>query len=103
MTEPIDVRPIGVIHTPYRDHADIPIQGRFKADAKGWLEADSGYEPGLKDLDGFTQASLLVDIKPYVPHFDCFTDAECGWIEKHFAAGDIPEKAVRKSPEESAP
>jgi tRNA (Thr-GGU) A37 N-methylase len=38
----------------------------------------------------------LLDIKPYVKYFDCFNDAKCGWIDKHFKNGTIPEHAVRK-------
>ena len=45
-------------------------------------------------LDG----TPLLDIKPYVTHFDCFTDARCGWIDKHFAKDGVPERAVRKTP-----
>jgi len=29
-------------------------------------------------LDG----TPLLDIKPYVPHFDCFEVTRCGWVEK---------------------
>ena len=25
-----------------------------------------------------------------------FNDAKCGWIDKHFAAGEIPNKAMKK-------
>jgi len=160
MTRPIEMTAIGVIHSPYHDHNDIPIQGRFKPEAKGWLELEKEYEDGLKDLEGFSHAILLyhfhasdkvtmtgrpylenephgifairsphrpnhiglsvvhiiriqgnrmhftnvdmldgtplLDIKPYSTHFDCFNDAKCGWIDKHFAAGAIPDKAVKK-------
>jgi len=160
MTDSIEIRPIGVIHTPYQKHDDIPIQGRFKPEVEGWLELEKEYEPGLKDIEGFSHAILLyhfhdsdmvtleggafldndahgifairspnrpnhiglsiiriknieecrlrftnvdmldgtplLDIKPYITHFDCFSDAKCGWIDKHFADGKVPEKAVDK-------
>ncbi len=160
MTEDIIVKPIGVIHTPYREHADIPIQGRFKSEVEGWVELAPAYTEGLRDLDGFSHAFLvyhfhssgrvtltgqpfledcdhgifairsphrpnhigmsvvaierievnrlyfthvdmldgtpLLDIKPYVTHFDCFTNARCGWIDKHFADGEIPEATTKK-------
>jgi len=156
----IRIKPIGTIHTPYHKHADIPIQGRFKSEAHGWVELDSEYQAGLRDLDGFSHAFLLyhfhgsdrltltakpfledrthgifairsphrpnhigmsvieieriednrlhfthvdmldgtplLDIKPYVTHFDCFPDARCGWVDKHFADGEIPKTTTRK-------
>jgi tRNA-Thr(GGU) m(6)t(6)A37 methyltransferase TsaA len=50
---------IGVIHTPYRRHKEIPIQGRFKDYVEGWVELAEEYRPGLKDLDCFSHAILL--------------------------------------------
>jgi len=155
------MKPIGIIHSPYHSHDDIPIQGKFKPEVEGWLELEREYESGLKDLDGFTHAFLLyhfhrsdkvtltgqpfleneshgifairsphrpnhiglsivqirniqdnclhfthvdildgtplLDIKPYISHFDCVNDAKCGWIDKHFADGKIPEKAAHKN------
>lgn len=160
MTEQITIKPIGVIHTPYREHADIPIQGRFKPEVQGWVELDEEYQEGLRDLAGFSHAYLLydfhesdketltgrpflenqqhgifairsphrpnhigisvveikgiegnrltfthvdmldgtplLDIKPYVTHFDCFPNARSGWIDKFFADGDIPEATTKK-------
>ncbi len=161
MTEGIKVRPIGVIHTPYREHADIPIQGRFKSHVEGWAEIDREYTEGLEDLGGFSHAFLvyhfhssdrvtligrpyleeqqhgifairsphrpnhigisvvaieriaenrlyftqvdmldgtpLLDIKPYVTHFDSFPEARSGWIDRHFVDGKIPDATTRKS------
>ena len=160
MTEQITIKPLGIIHTPYRDHADLPIQGRFKPETQGWAELDPVYQEGLQDLAGFSHAYLLyyfhesdretltgrpflenqahgifairsphrpnhigmsivaieridenrlylthvdmldgtplLDIKPYVTHFDCFPDAHCGWIDKHFADGEIPKTTTKK-------
>jgi len=55
----IEVTPIGIIHTPYTDAHDIPIQGTFKANVEGWIELAPEYEKGLKDLDGFSHGILL--------------------------------------------
>ena len=160
MTDAITMTPVGIIHTPYHSHDEIPIQGRFKPEVEGWLELEKEYGPGLKDLEGFSHAILLyyfhrsdkvtvtgqpfleneshgifairsphrpnhiglsvvrikniqenvlrftnvdmldgtplLDIKPYVSYFDRFSDAKCGWIDKHFAGGKVPEKAVDK-------
>ena len=156
----IEVEPIGTIHTPYTEHADIPIQGRFKSGVEGWVELDPAFQEGLRGLEGFSHAILLyhfhgsqrtetqgrpflerqshgifairsphrpnhiglsvvaieriegrrlyfshvdaldgtplLDIKPYVTHFDCFPEARSGWIDKHFAGGRVPEATVKK-------
>jgi tRNA-Thr(GGU) m(6)t(6)A37 methyltransferase TsaA len=55
----IKIKPIGIIHTPYKKAKDIPIQGKFKKNVEGWLELEEKYTPGLKDLDGFSHAILL--------------------------------------------
>lgn len=56
---PIALKPIGIIHTPYHEPKDIPIQGIFKSDVQGWIELEEQYQPGLKDLDGFSHAILI--------------------------------------------
>jgi len=55
----IEIKPIGIIHTPYRESKDIPIQGIFKTDVEGWAELEEKYIPGLKDLDGFSHAIFI--------------------------------------------
>ena len=39
-------------------------------------------------LDG----TPLLDIKPYVSHFDSREDVRNGWLEKHFKNGKIPKR-----------
>lgn len=53
------MHPIGIIHSPYNESKDIPIQGRFKDDVEAWVELDGDYVKGLKDLDKFSHAILL--------------------------------------------
>ena len=160
MHKTIKIRPIGIIHSPYKEAKDIPIQGKFKPGIKAWVELEDEYTPGLKDLEGFSHAFLvyyfhkskevqleakpflednkhgifairsphrpnhiglsivkiesiegnklcftevdvldrtpLLDIKPYVKHFDAREDAICGWIDKHFLGTDVPDKAILK-------
>ncbi len=57
--EKIDLSPIGIIHTPYKEVRDIPIQGHFKPDVEAWVELNPEYEAGLKDLNGFSHAFLI--------------------------------------------
>lgn len=154
----IKLTPIGVIHTPYAEPKDMPIQGRFKDDVVGWIELKDEYLPGLRDLDGFSHIILiyhfhrstveqlqarpyleqetrgifsirsphrpnhlglsvvklqriegnrvyftevdmldgtpLLDIKPYVEHFDRRDDVKSGWLDEHFDDGKIPHQTI---------
>jgi tRNA (adenine37-N6)-methyltransferase len=38
----------------------------------------------------------LLDIKPYVSHFDSRTDVKSGWIDKHFKDDIVPGRTVIK-------
>jgi len=55
----INMKTIGIIHSPYKTTTDIPIQGRFKDDIEAVLELKKNYVKGLKDLDKFSHAILL--------------------------------------------
>jgi len=55
----IIMNPIGVIHSPYKEARDMPIQGIFKPDVGAWIELYEKYIDGLKDLEGFSHAILL--------------------------------------------
>jgi tRNA-Thr(GGU) m(6)t(6)A37 methyltransferase TsaA len=55
----------------------------------------------LKSIKGdtitFTEVDILngtplLDIKPYVKHFDSRSKVKSGWIDKHFKAGKIPKR-----------
>ncbi len=147
----ITMIPIGVIHSPYKQVKDIPIQGKFKPKIKAYVELKSEYTAGLKDLDDFSHAIVIyyfhesqkeevvgkpfledkkhgifairsphrpnhiglsvvkiealeenklhfsevdvldgtpvLDIKPYVKHFDVRDNTVSGWIDKHFEKG----------------
>ncbi|MBN2429745.1 MAG: tRNA (N6-threonylcarbamoyladenosine(37)-N6)-methyltransferase TrmO [Deltaproteobacteria bacterium] len=47
-------KPIGYVHSPYKDPDTTPIQPVFDEDSEGTIEILEQYEPGLKDLDGFS-------------------------------------------------
>lgn len=57
--EDIVLTPIGVVHSPYKEVKDMPIQGKFKPEAKAWIELKGEYGAGLKDLDGFSHAIII--------------------------------------------
>ena len=55
----ITMEPIGIIHSPYKEKKDRPIQGTFKSEVEGWIELREEYAGGLKDLDGFSHAIII--------------------------------------------
>ena len=57
--EQIVIKPIGIIHSPYKQPKNIPIQGTFKPDVVAWVELGEEYAEGLKDLGTFSHAILL--------------------------------------------
>jgi tRNA (adenine37-N6)-methyltransferase len=52
-------RPIGVIHTPYREPAGTPVQTTSFVGSAGHVEIDPAFSAGLRDLDGFSHLILL--------------------------------------------
>ena len=59
MEKEITLKPIGVIHTPYKEPKGIPIQGVFERGVTGTVELFSEYREGLKDIDGFSHIILI--------------------------------------------
>jgi len=51
--------PIGIIHSPYKEDKDIPIQGTFKDKVEAWLELKKEYADGLRDLNKFSHAIII--------------------------------------------
>jgi len=52
-------RPIGVIHSPFKNVRGIPIQPRAAEGVEGVVEIFPEYVEGLKDLEGFSHIILL--------------------------------------------
>jgi tRNA-Thr(GGU) m(6)t(6)A37 methyltransferase TsaA len=141
----MEVKPIGIIHSPFKKPDGMPIQPVFADGAEGIVEVLPQFAAGLKDLQGFeriwliywfdraTETKLIVkpfrdsserglfstrapcrpnpmgmspvrllrivnnslyvadidvldgtpllDIKPYIPEFDCFEGSQCGWMQ----------------------
>ncbi|MCK4822528.1 tRNA (N6-threonylcarbamoyladenosine(37)-N6)-methyltransferase TrmO, partial [bacterium] len=148
MREEIRIKPIGIVHTPYKKPKGIPIQGKFEEGVTGKLELFPKYQQGLKGIEWFSHIILiyyfnrskdekligkpyleeevhgifairspyrpnhigfsivklekvedntvtfsevdildgtpLLDIKPYVSHFDSRKNVKNGWLDKHF-------------------
>jgi tRNA-Thr(GGU) m(6)t(6)A37 methyltransferase TsaA len=55
----ITYTPIGTIHTPFTDLADMPIQPSGEASAPGTVHLDPQFTSALKDLDGFSHVILI--------------------------------------------
>ena len=157
MEKEIKLKPIGLIHSPYKESKNMPIQGAFKRDVMGQIEIFPEYQQGLKDIEDFSHLILiyyfnkakeekligkpfledephgifairspvrpnhiglsivklekiengiitfsevdildntpLLDIKPYISHFDSRENVRNGWLDKHFKNGNVPERA----------
>jgi tRNA (adenine37-N6)-methyltransferase len=59
MEKAIVLRPIGIVHSPYREAKGTPIQGVFDEKTEAWVEVQMKYVAGFQDLDGFSHAILL--------------------------------------------
>ena len=59
MTESVKYNIIGVIHTPFKDKENTPIQGCFAPDKKGQIEVFPEYAAGLKDIAPFSHLILI--------------------------------------------
>jgi tRNA-Thr(GGU) m(6)t(6)A37 methyltransferase TsaA len=55
----MQLTPIGVIHTPFKQREDMPIQPAGARDFTASVEVFAEYRAGLKDLDGFSHLILL--------------------------------------------
>jgi len=104
----ITYRPIGIISTPFKNKAGMPIQPSGAIGVRGTIKISADYIAGLKDLEGFSHiigfsvvklnavkgvildienvdiidGTPLLDIKPYVPKFDAQVKVETGWLGK---------------------
>jgi len=57
--DPIQYRPIGIIHTPHQTTEGTPIQPTGARGVEGSIEIFPEYTPGLMDLSGFSHIFIL--------------------------------------------
>lgn len=57
--ENIEYQPIGIVHSPFKDIEDMPIQPTGGAAAQGTVEILPDFAAGLADLDGFSHIILI--------------------------------------------
>ena len=55
----MELKPIGVIHSPFKKREGMPIQPAGAVDIAGTVDVLEEYQKGLKDLDGFSHIILL--------------------------------------------
>ncbi|CAN2041942.1 putative S-adenosyl-L-methionine-binding protein PYRAB06630 [Candidatus Magnetomoraceae bacterium gMMP-15] len=55
----MNYKPIGIIHSPFKELKGMPIQPTGARGTKGTIELYKEYEEGLKDLTGFSHIILL--------------------------------------------
>jgi len=55
----IHYRPIGVIHSPFKEPRGAPIQPKAAEGVKGTVEVFDEFKEGLADLDGFSHVILI--------------------------------------------
>jgi len=53
------IETIGLIHSPYKDIENMPIQPKGAIDVEGIVLLDKRYREGLKDLEGFSHIYLI--------------------------------------------
>jgi tRNA-Thr(GGU) m(6)t(6)A37 methyltransferase TsaA len=59
MSNEIIFRPIGTVHSPYKEPAGTPIQPSAAVGSPGTVELLTEYADGLQDLEGFSHLYLL--------------------------------------------
>lgn len=77
----IKYKPIGVVHSPFKEPKGTPIQPRAAKGINGTVEVFPDYAEGLKDVEGFSHIILIyhfhlskkghLKVKPYMdnePH-----------------------------------
>lgn len=58
-TETFTFKKIGIIHTPYKERAGMPIQPPGAEGVKGTIELFAEFEGGLKDIEGFSHIIVI--------------------------------------------
>lgn len=72
----IKYKPIGIIHSPFKEPHGTPIQPAGAKDSEGTVEIFPEYAKGLKDIEGFSHIILIyhfhlskeffLEVKPYM-------------------------------------
>ena len=60
----VEYKPIGVIHSPFKDIKGVPIQPTGAVGVTGTAEIEPMYGDGLKDIEGFSHIILIYHCIP---------------------------------------
>jgi len=77
--EQIKYKPIGIIHSPFKEPKGTPIQPSAARDVEGTVEIFPKFIKGLKDIEGFSHIILIYHFhlsKPYSLEVKPFMDNE---------------------------
>ena len=55
------IKPIGIIHSPFRTKEECPIKPLYASGISGKVEIFEQYAAGLKDIESFTHVYLLYE------------------------------------------
>ncbi|MFC1911081.1 tRNA (N6-threonylcarbamoyladenosine(37)-N6)-methyltransferase TrmO [Chloroflexota bacterium] len=54
----LELKPIGIIHSPYKNRGNVPYQG-YKTDDISQIEVFKEFEEGLQDIEGFSHIIII--------------------------------------------
>jgi len=54
----LELKPIGIVHSPYRNTSEDPYQGR-KSEGVSQIEVFKEFEEGLQDIEGFSHIVVI--------------------------------------------
>jgi tRNA-Thr(GGU) m(6)t(6)A37 methyltransferase TsaA len=57
-THSLELTPIGIIHSPYKNRVEAPYQG-YKSEEISQIEVFKEFEEGLKDIEGFSHIIVI--------------------------------------------
>lgn len=91
-----------MIHQPYLEdveYGSFATRNNKRLNKLGFsivkFEKVEGNRIYFSEVDVMDRTPLF-DIKPYVTHFDFREKMDCGWYDKHFEGGVIPDRTILK-------
>ena len=54
----LELKPIGIIHSPYKNRGDTPYQG-YRSEQISQIEVFKEFEEGLQDIEGFSHIIVI--------------------------------------------
>ena len=57
--KPVEFKPIGIIHSPFKNPSEVPRQSAQARDVKAQIEIFDEYFDGLTDLNGFSHIVII--------------------------------------------